>query len=176
MNNLQIRKINIDGINKFCPCCQEIKSMDEFNETIHVTNGRVAWCRICTRLKGKKNYYKNRNKILSDHKIYKKENRLRIKERDSKNYYKNIDRIQERKNKYKNVFPERVLESNSRYNLFGLGKINEEQREILLVIRLFKLTELGLVDLIKAKELYNFIFLDIEKAALNIFSINIIER
>lgn len=59
-------------MNKFCPKCNKYFDISQFNKNCAQKDGLENYCRKCSRIKSKKYYEKNRNKIKKKYNKYKK--------------------------------------------------------------------------------------------------------
>lgn len=78
-------------ITKKCSKCHQEKNLCDFTKDRNKPDGLFIYCRECKKIVAKKEYDKNKSRILKYQKKYYLENTLEIKERVSKDYIDNRD-------------------------------------------------------------------------------------
>ncbi len=129
---------------KKCSKCGLKKEKGEFCNSIHRKDGLMSCCRICEserkkiyrennrdKIKNKKDrfYQENKENILKKQKEYFLENEDRIKQRKKEYYLKNLDYIKNKVREYKNENKEKYLEYSRNYFKFNKEKHNERSKK-----------------------------------------------
>lgn len=76
-------------ITKKCSKCEQVKEVCEFNKSSRSKLGVQSSCKKCKKIAAKKEYEKNKTRILNYQKEYYSQNELKIKVRMKKDYSKN---------------------------------------------------------------------------------------
>jgi hypothetical protein len=83
-------------ITKKCSKCHEIKDVCEFTKDKNKIDGLFVYCKVCKKLSAKKEYKKNKERILTYQKGYYLENSNKIKSRVSNYGLDNKEKIKEK--------------------------------------------------------------------------------
>ncbi|MCK9417168.1 hypothetical protein M0Q97_10980 [Candidatus Dojkabacteria bacterium] len=127
-------------INKRCPKCEEIKSIDNFSKCKSRKDGFSVYCKSCASI-AKKKYYKetiekqkeyrekNKEKYKNYSKNYYQENKNEIKEKSKKYYIENENQKKEYSKKYNNKNKEKIKERRKKYREINQEKIKEREKK-----------------------------------------------
>ena len=76
-------------ITKKCSKCGQVKDVCEFTKDKNRQDGLFVYCKKCKKISAKKEYEKNKTRILNYQKEYYSQNELKVKVRMKKEYSKN---------------------------------------------------------------------------------------
>lgn len=107
------------GMNKFCPKCNETKTIEDFNKKKNRPDGLYNFCRICQKIENKITYEKNRENRLIKAKQYYENNKNNIS-------VKNELIKEKRAETFKEWYNE-----NKEYNIKRNKEYKEENKDIL---------------------------------------------
>ena len=110
---------------KKCSKCQQVKDECEFTKDKNQQDGLFVYCRECKKISAKKEYEKNRVRILNYQKEYYSQNELEINTRVKKRYLKNKKNILEYQKIYYLKNNKKKLEYAKEYRENNKEKRNE---------------------------------------------------
>lgn len=127
---------------KKCSKCHEMKDVCEFTKDKNRIDGLFVYCKVCKRGSAKKEYEKNKERILTYQKGYYLENSDRIKSRVSNYGLNNKEKIKEKVKIYYQKNVEERLFYAKQYRENNKEKRNEYEKHRKKTDKIFKLKHL----------------------------------
>jgi hypothetical protein len=113
---------------KKCNHCQIEKKLCEFHKNKNSKDGHKTCCKLCVKIKTKKNYSENKEKLTELRKKFRKENTEKIKKYRKKEWEKNKNKIKEKTNEWRRNNKDKLKLYNKKYRAKNKIKIIERER------------------------------------------------